>query len=49
MLLADVVVQGLSVTKATKNCMLAVGFVSEDHSMKTQTIGDYIAYERWWR
>jgi multidrug efflux pump len=43
MLPADVVAQGLSVTKATKNFMLVVGFVSKDHSMNTQAIGDYIA------
>jgi multidrug efflux pump len=40
---AEVVAQGLSVTKAEKNFMLVVGFVSKDHSMNTQAIGDYIA------
>ena len=40
---AEVLAQGLSVTKATKNFMLIVGFVSKDHSMNTQAIGDYIA------
>jgi multidrug efflux pump len=43
MLPAEVVAQGLSVTKATKNFMLIVGFISKDHSMDTAAIGDYIA------
>lgn len=43
MLPAEVTAQGLSVTKATKNFMLIVGFISTDHSMDTAAIGDYVA------
>ncbi|MDR3529957.1 MAG: efflux RND transporter permease subunit [Rhodopila sp.] len=43
MLPAEVVSQGLAVTKATKNYMMVIGFVSKDHSMDGQAIGDYVA------
>ncbi len=43
MLPPEVLAQGLSVTKATKNFMMIVGFVSKDHSMDRQAIADYIA------
>src|SRR5260370_31149700 len=38
-----VVAQGLSVTKATKNFMMIIGFISTDRSMDEQAIGDYVA------
>jgi multidrug efflux pump len=35
--------QGLVVSKATKNFLMVLGFVSEDGSMKQADIGDYVA------
>ena len=43
MLPAEVVAQGLSVTKATRNFMLVASFTSKDHSMDRAAIGDYLA------
>jgi multidrug efflux pump len=43
MLPTEVVAQGLSVTKATRNFMLVASFVSRDHSMDGAAIGDYLA------
>jgi multidrug efflux pump len=40
---AAVTQQGLVVSKATKNFMMVLGFVSEDGSMKQADIGDYVA------
>ena len=40
---AEVTAQGLSITKATKNFMMAVGFISEDGSMSGQDVADYVA------
>ena len=39
---AAVTQQGLVVTKATKNFIIGIGFVSEDDSMNQADIGDYI-------
>lgn len=39
----EVVAQGLSVTKATKNFMMIICFISADRSMDEQAIGDYVA------
>jgi multidrug efflux pump len=39
----EVVAQGLSVTKASKNFMMIVAFISADRSMDEQAIGDYVA------
>ena len=35
--------QGLTVSKATKNFLLVLGFVSEDGSMDNNDLGDYVA------
>ncbi|HIQ18973.1 MAG TPA: efflux RND transporter permease subunit [Novosphingobium capsulatum] len=43
MLPTEVVAQGLSVTKATRNFMLVASFISRDHSMDGAAIGDYLA------
>jgi multidrug efflux pump len=40
---AAVTQQGLVVSKATKNFLMVLGFVSEDGSMKQADIGDYVA------
>lgn len=40
---AEVTAQGLSITKATKNFMMAIGFISEDGSMSGQDVADYVA------
>ncbi|WP_158742931.1 efflux RND transporter permease subunit [Acidisphaera sp. L21] len=40
---AEVTQQGIRVTKATKNFMMVVGFISTDGSMNNQDISDYIA------
>ena len=39
----EVVSQGLSVTKAAKNFMLVIGFISTDGSMNGKDISDYVA------
>jgi len=39
----EVTTQGIKVNKATKNFMLVVGLVSEDGSMTTADINDYVA------
>lgn len=39
----EVVAQGLSVTKAVKNFMLVIAFISTDGSMTGQDIADYVA------
>ncbi|NVN44508.1 efflux RND transporter permease subunit [Asaia siamensis] len=39
----EVVAQGLSVTKAVKNFMLVIAFISTDGSMTGQDISDYVA------
>lgn len=39
----EVVSQGLSITKAAKNFMLVIGFISTDGSMSGQDISDYVA------
>lgn len=39
----EVVNQGLSVTKAVKNFMLVIAFISTDNSMSGQDISDYVA------
>ena len=39
----EVLAQGLAVTKATKNFMMIIGFISTDRSMDEQAIGDYVA------
>jgi len=43
MLPAEVIAQGLSITKATKSFMMIVAFISKDHSMDSQAIGDFLA------
>jgi len=40
---AAVTQQGLVVSKATKNFMMVLGFISEDGSMKQADLGDYVA------
>jgi len=40
---AEVTAQGIKVTKATKNFMMAIGLISTDGSMTAQDITDYIA------
>ena len=35
--------QGLTVTKATKNFLMVIGFISEDGSMKQVDLSDYVA------
>jgi multidrug efflux pump len=40
---AAVTQQGLVVSKATKNFLMVLGFVSEDGSMKQADLGDYVA------
>ena len=40
---AEVTQQGIRVTKATKNFMVVVGFISSDGSMNAQDIADYVA------
>ncbi|WP_338759503.1 efflux RND transporter permease subunit [Massilia sp. METH4] len=40
---AAVTQQGLVVSKATKNFLLVLGFVSEDNSMDNGDLGDYVA------
>ncbi len=40
---AEVTQQGIRVTKATKNFMVVIGFISTDGSMNAQDIADYIA------
>jgi multidrug efflux pump len=40
---AEVTQQGIRVTKAVKNFMLVVGFISADGSMNAQDITDYVA------
>ncbi len=40
---SEVTQQGIRVTKATKNFMMVVGFISSDGSMNAQDIADYIA------
>jgi multidrug efflux pump len=40
---AEVTQQGIRVTKATKNFMVVVGFISTDGSMNAQDITDYVA------
>ncbi len=39
----EVTAQGIRVTKATKNFMVIVGFISTDGSMSAQDITDYVA------
>ena len=39
----EVTTQGVKVTKATKNFMVILGFVSTDNSMSAQDITDYVA------
>ncbi len=39
----EVTTQGVKVTKATKNFMVILGFVSTDNSMNAQDITDYVA------
>ncbi|WP_264789484.1 efflux RND transporter permease subunit, partial [Gluconobacter kanchanaburiensis] len=39
----EVTAQGLSITKATKNFMMVLAFISEDGSMSGQDIADYVA------
>lgn len=49
---SEVTAQGLSVTKATKNFMMVLAFISEDGSMSGQDIADYVASnisDRSWR
>ena len=40
---AEVTQQGIRVTKATKNFMVVIGFISTDGSMNAQDIADYVA------
>jgi multidrug efflux pump len=40
---AEVTQQGIRVTKAVKNFMVVVGFISADNSMNAQDITDYVA------
>ncbi|MBA5639404.1 efflux RND transporter permease subunit [Duganella sp. LX20W] len=40
---APVTQQGLVVSKATKNFLMVLGFISEDGSMKQADLGDYVA------
>ncbi|MBS1023928.1 efflux RND transporter permease subunit [Gluconobacter cerinus] len=40
---SEVTAQGLGVTKATKNFMMVLAFISEDGSMSGQDIADYVA------
>ena len=40
---SEVTQQGIRVTKATKNFMVVVGFISADNSMNAQDITDYVA------
>ena len=40
---AQVTQQGLVVSKATKNFLMVLGFVSEDGSMKQADLGDYVS------
>jgi multidrug efflux pump len=40
---AEVTQQGLVVSKATKNFLMVLGFVSEDPNMKQPDLGDYVA------
>ncbi len=40
---AEVTKQGLVVSKATKNFLMVIGFVSENGSMKQADLGDYVA------
>lgn len=40
---SEVTAQGLSITKATKNFMMVLAFISEDGSMSGQDIADYVA------
>ena len=39
----EVTQQGIRVTKATKNFMMVVGFLSDDGSMNAQDLTDYVA------
>ncbi|WP_264816710.1 efflux RND transporter permease subunit, partial [Gluconobacter kondonii] len=39
----EVTAQGLSITKAVKNFMLVLGFISTNNSMSGSDIADYVA------